>query len=129
MEHRSIPRRRFIIDVDGTQYRAKELSMAYLTQMSQDNSEDAEQAILDSIGDIKDADLSNFGLETKSLMHMEILKFTFQHTLTDKDITEIRETFHLTDQEISALTIQSKDQLKGIIASRKPRDKVAEKKH
>ncbi len=128
MTHKAIPRRRFIIDVDGKQYRAKELSMEFLSQMTDDGSDDTEQAIKDSIGDIDDKDLVHFGIETKSLIHIEILKFTFQDVLTQKDIAEIRETFHLTDQEIGALTIQSKEQLKGIIASRKPRDRDAEKK-
>lgn len=129
METKQIPRRKFILDIDGKKFTAKELSMVYLDRSDDDDDETVEEALKDSIGEITAEDLKNFGIETKSIMYMEIMKFTFADVLTDRDVAEIKSHFGISEAEIMAMSKDTKLDLKQIIESRKPRDTTDEKKN
>lgn len=124
-----IPRRSFQLDIDGKVFVAKELSVEYLQEAMNNGSDNADLAIVDSMGTIQEDDLKYFGMETKNVVYGEIVKFTFQNVLSKEDITDIVKEFGITEAELNSLDRSTKAQLKAVLLGRKPQDKVAEKKH
>lgn len=77
METKEIPKRRLRFDIDGKVFEAKELSIDYLMRSSFDAENNIDLAIADSIGEISDEDLKLFGVDTKQVIYLELLAFTF----------------------------------------------------
>lgn len=129
MEVVRVPKRKFRFDIDGKIYEAKELSMAYLENSAINPEEDnADTAILDSIGEITQDDLKLFSIETKNILYTEIIRFTFQETLTEEEVSEISKEFGITPIELMALDRGAKEQLRNILNLRKTPEEDSEKK-
>lgn len=124
-----VPRRKFNIDIDGKIFVAKELSVAYLQETYENRELDsAEYAIKDSIGEIHAEELKHFGIDTMNLVYAEIIKFTFNPTLSAEDYKEICSEFNMKLEEVKALDRSAQIQMKNLVGARKPRDKESEKK-
>lgn len=111
-----IPKRKFNIDVEGTIFVARELSVAYLQEAINNPEHDsADLAILDSIGEVGLKHMDKFGIDTKGLIYEEIIKFTYSQVLSAKDIKDIAKAFNITPLEIKSLNRSTKEQLKALL--------------
>lgn len=128
METIAVPKRKVRFDVEGKIFEATELSVNYLMNSSLDADDNLELALSDAIGDITDEDLKKFGHETKQMIYLELLGFTFGKGITDQELTEMSEMFHMTLEEISSLEKTAITQLRGIMINRAPRNEEKEKK-
>lgn len=130
MEEKKIPKRKINFDIEGKVFEATELSVNYLMHSAFDDENNIDLALKDSIGEITDEDLKLFGVDTKQLIYLELLSFTFGNGVTDEDLKQMSDLYSMSIEEIRSLDHASIAQLKGIMLSRKTaeRDKEHEKK-
>ena len=119
----SIPRRVLTFEIEGKQFKAKELSAFYLAQaITNPELDSTDNAIKDSMGDIPEEDLKLFGIDTKNIIYQELVKFTFKETLDKDQVKEIAKVTGLKEAEVKSLSASAQVELKNLIDARQPPD-------
>ncbi len=114
----TISKRRFKMDIEDKIFEARELSAAYLFDAIQNPENDTIEAALEDSMDLTDEDNKLFGKDTKEAIYLEIVKFTFKEVINSKDVKKIQKAFSLTDDELNALSKDTKIQLNGLLSRR-----------
>ena len=121
----SIPKRKFKIEIEGKIFEANELSLYYLTNATVNpDSDTIDAAIADALPDISDEDYKLFGVDTKSRIYQELVKFTFREPVTAEKRIRIAKATGLSEEEMRNLSRDSILQLNAIIEERN-KDAVA----
>lgn len=116
----NFPKRRITFNVEGKKFEAKELSARYLMDAALNPEKDTvDAAILDSIGELSEEDHKLFGQDTKEMIYVEIVKFTFKEKLGADERKALGLDLGLSVEEINGLTQDAQVQLRNIAEARK----------